>query len=81
MESAKFGFTEARMLLQSLVIIGALTGLALGVIGTLVPWCFPYLFTNDHGVVGKMHTVLLPYFVALIATPPTHSLEGTLMDQ
>ncbi|XP_058109193.1 protein DETOXIFICATION 46, chloroplastic-like [Magnolia sinica] len=70
---------KARVLLQSLVIIGVLSGLLLGTIGTSVPWFFPYLFTNDHEVVGKMHKVLLPYFVALIVTPSTHSLEGTLM--
>ena len=26
-----------------------------------------------------MHKVLIPYFLALVITPPTHSLEGTLL--
>ncbi|XP_031476655.1 protein DETOXIFICATION 46, chloroplastic-like [Nymphaea colorata] len=70
---------KAKQLLQSLVIIGICTGLLLGTIGTMVPWLFPYLFTSDHNVVSEMQTVLLPYFVALVITPPTHSLEGTLL--
>ncbi|KAF3790979.1 DETOXIFICATION 46 protein [Nymphaea thermarum] len=70
---------QAKQLLQSLVIIGICTGLLLGTIGMMVPWLFPYLFTNDHNVVSEMQTVLLPYFVALVITPPTHSLEGTLL--
>lgn len=27
----------------------------------------------------QMHKVLIPYFLALVVTPSTHSLEGTLM--
>eukprot|EP00268_Persea_americana_P050532 TRINITY_DN5498_c0_g2_i1.p1 TRINITY_DN5498_c0_g2~~TRINITY_DN5498_c0_g2_i1.p1 ORF type:complete len:557 (-),score=78.18 TRINITY_DN5498_c0_g2_i1:285-1784(-) len=70
---------KARMLLRSLLIIGACTGLVLGTIGTSVPWFLPYAFTSDHAVVGEMHKVLLPYFLALIVTPSTHGLEGTLL--
>ncbi|XP_043709931.1 protein DETOXIFICATION 46, chloroplastic-like [Telopea speciosissima] len=70
---------KARMLLKSLVIIGALTGFMLGTVGTSVPWFFPSLFTTDHEVIGEMHKVLLPYFIALMVTPATHSLEGTLL--
>lgn len=70
---------KARMLLKSLVIIGALTGLTLGAVGTSVPWFFPSIFTNDTLVIKKMHQVLIPYFVALVVTPSTHSLEGTLL--
>ncbi|XP_068639926.1 protein DETOXIFICATION 46, chloroplastic [Aristolochia californica] len=70
---------KARMLLKSLVIIGALSGLMLGTIGNTVPWLCPFLFTSDQGVVREMHSVLIPYFVALVVTPSTHSLEGTLM--
>ncbi|XP_020517237.1 protein DETOXIFICATION 46, chloroplastic isoform X1 [Amborella trichopoda] len=70
---------QARTLLKSLIIIGSLSGLILGSIGTLFPWLCPYIFTNDHDVIREMHKVLLPYFVALMVTPPTHSLEGTLM--
>ncbi|KAJ4962972.1 hypothetical protein NE237_022911 [Protea cynaroides] len=70
---------KARLLLKSLVIIGALTGFMLGAIGTSVPLLFPYLFTRDHEVIVEMHKVLFPYFIALMVTPSTHSLEGTLM--
>ncbi|PIA55955.1 hypothetical protein AQUCO_00700340v1 [Aquilegia coerulea] len=70
---------KARRLLKSLVVIGAITGSVLGIIGTAVPWFFPYLFTADTEVVGEMHKVLLPYWTALVVTPATHSLEGTLM--
>ncbi|XP_038972318.1 protein DETOXIFICATION 46, chloroplastic isoform X2 [Phoenix dactylifera] len=44
---------KARMLLRSLIIIGAMTGLTLGVVGTSFPWLFPYLFTTDHTVIGE----------------------------
>nr|CAD1840738.1 unnamed protein product [Ananas comosus var. bracteatus] len=56
---------KARMLLKSLVIIGAITGLTLGVIGTSVPRFFPNLFTTDRMVIGEMHKVLIPYFYSI----------------
>ncbi|MCL7027028.1 hypothetical protein MKW94_029842 [Papaver nudicaule] len=70
---------KARMLLKSLLVIGAIAGSILGVVGTSVPWLFPYLFTTDVEVISEMHKVLLPYLIALIITPSTHSLEGTLL--
>ncbi|CAL9072565.1 unnamed protein product [Musa textilis] len=70
---------KARMLLKSLVVIGAIGGLTIGAVGTCIPWLFPYLFTTDNVVIGEMHKVLLPYFIALMVTPSTHSLEGTLL--
>ncbi|KAK3006759.1 hypothetical protein RJ639_016200 [Escallonia herrerae] len=70
---------RARMLLKSLVIIGALSGLILGSIGTSVPWLFPKFFSPDAVVIQEMHKVLIPYFIALFVTPSTHSLEGTLL--
>ncbi|CAA6673678.1 unnamed protein product [Spirodela intermedia] len=70
---------KARTLLQSLIIIGALSGLTLGAVGTSAPWFIPYIFTSDSMVIGEMHKVLLPFFIALVVTPPTHSLEGTLL--
>ncbi|WRX16018.1 hypothetical protein QQP08_008505 [Theobroma cacao] len=70
---------KARMLLKSLVIIGASLGLLLGIVGTSVPWLFPNIFTSDQKVVREMHKVLAPYFIALAVTPATHSLEGTLL--
>ena len=70
---------KARMLLKSLVMIGAIAGLTVGTVGTIVPWLFPSLFTNDLLVVQQMHKVLIPYFTALLVTPSVHSLEGTLL--
>lgn len=70
---------KARRLLKSLVIIGAITGTVLGVVGTCVPWLFPQIFTPDREIIQQMHLVLIPYFIALAVTPSTHSLEGTLM--
>uniref|UniRef100_A0A0D9VBI9 Protein DETOXIFICATION n=1 Tax=Leersia perrieri TaxID=77586 RepID=A0A0D9VBI9_9ORYZ len=76
---AKCNLMKARMLLKSLVMIGAITGTTVGAVGTLVPWLFPSLFTNDLMVVQQMHKVLIPYFCAILVTPSVHSLEGTLM--
>ncbi|GMY05662.1 protein DETOXIFICATION 46, chloroplastic [Fagus crenata] len=70
---------KARMLLKSLVIIGAILGLLLGIVGTSVPWLFPKIFTHDQNVIQEMHKVLIPFFMALAITPPTVSLEGTLL--
>ncbi|CAN6900949.1 hypothetical protein Bca4012_096324 [Brassica carinata] len=70
---------KARMLLKSLVIIGATLGIVVGTIGTAIPWLFPSIFTHDKAVTFQMHTVIIPYFLALFATPSTHSLEGTLL--
>lgn len=70
---------KARMLLKSLVIIGAIVGLFLGAVGTSVPWFFPTLFTTDRKITGEMHKVLLPYFIALVINILAHSLEGTLL--
>ncbi|TKY67611.1 MATE efflux family protein 4 [Spatholobus suberectus] len=71
--------SKARLLLRSLVIIGAILGLLLGIVGTSVPWLFPFVFTPDRMVIQEMHRVLIPYFIALAVTPPTISLEGTLL--
>ncbi|KAL3843413.1 hypothetical protein ACJIZ3_000816 [Penstemon smallii] len=71
--------TKVRTLLKSLVIIGALSGLALGSIGTSLPWLFPKIFSSDPGVVHEMHKVLIPYFIALCLAPPINCFEGTLM--
>ncbi|KAJ0239204.1 Protein DETOXIFICATION 46 [Hirschfeldia incana] len=70
---------KARMLLKSLVIIGATLGIVVGTIGTAIPWLFPSIFTHDKLVTFQMHTVIIPYFLALFVTPSTHSLEGTLL--
>ncbi|CAH8356957.1 unnamed protein product [Eruca vesicaria subsp. sativa] len=70
---------KARMLLKSLVIIGATLGIVVGTIGTAIPWLFPGIFTHDKLVTFQMHTVIIPYFLALSITPSTHSLEGTLL--
>lgn len=76
---AKRNLSKARMLLKSLIMIGAVTGLVLGLIGTSIPWLFPELFSADPYVIKEMHKVLIPYYLALSVTPSTHSLEGTLL--
>ncbi|KAG8368186.1 hypothetical protein BUALT_Bualt15G0018900 [Buddleja alternifolia] len=76
---ANRNLAKARTLLKSLVIIGALSGLILGSIGTSIPWLFPKLFSPDPEVIREMHKVLIPFFLALCITPSTHSLEGTLL--
>ncbi|KAK4437721.1 protein DETOXIFICATION 46, chloroplastic [Sesamum alatum] len=76
---ANRNLAKARTMLKSLVIIGAVTGLILGFIGTTVPWLFPKIFSPDPEVIQEMHKVLIPYFLALCITPSTHSLEGTLL--
>ncbi|XP_031391037.1 protein DETOXIFICATION 46, chloroplastic-like [Punica granatum] len=70
---------KARMLLKSLMIIGAILGLVISAIGASVPGLFPNIFTSDPNVIQEMHKVLLFFFIALSATPCTHSLEGTLL--
>ncbi|XP_057861648.1 protein DETOXIFICATION 46, chloroplastic isoform X1 [Cryptomeria japonica] len=70
---------KARSLLKSLLICGAITGFTLGCMGTAVSLFFPHIFTRDSAVIGQMHQVILPFFVGLIVTPPTHSLEGSLL--
>ncbi|GAB2291764.1 Protein DETOXIFICATION 46, chloroplastic [Dionaea muscipula] len=70
---------KAQTLLKSLLIIGASLGLVLGTVGTCIPWLFPNIFTPDPAVVGEMHNVLIPFFIALSITPCTHSCEGTLL--
>ncbi|KAK7341433.1 hypothetical protein VNO80_24363 [Phaseolus coccineus] len=76
---ANRSLSKARLLLRSLVIIGVILGLLLGIVGTSVPWLFPYIFTPDRMITQEMHKVLIPYFIALAVTPPTISLEGTLL--
>ncbi|KAK4774708.1 hypothetical protein SAY86_009643 [Trapa natans] len=76
---AKRNLKKAQMLLKSLLIIGTMLGVVLGGIGATVLRCFPGTFTSDHSVIREIHTVLIPYFIALSVTPPTLSLEGTLL--
>lgn len=56
---------QARTLLKSLVIIGALSGLILGSIGTSVPWLFPKIFSPDPEVIQEVSclslSLLLPF--------------------
>lgn len=42
------------MLLKSLVIIGAILGSVLGIIGTCVPWLFPNIFTPDQKIIQEV---------------------------
>jgi Na+-driven multidrug efflux pump len=49
------------MLLKSLVIIGAILGLLLGIVATCVPWLFPKIFTHDQNVIQEVSS----YFLSL----------------
>ncbi|CAA0827675.1 MATE efflux family protein 4- chloroplastic [Striga hermonthica] len=79
MYGANRSLVKVRELLKSLVIIGTISGLILGSIGTATPLLFPKIFSSDPEVIHEMHKVLIPYFLALCITPSTHSLEGTLL--
>ncbi|EEF49481.1 protein DETOXIFICATION 46, chloroplastic [Ricinus communis] len=70
---------KARTLLKSLMIIGAILGVVIASVGAFIPWLLPNIFTRDLSVIQEMHKVLILFFVALSATPCTHSLEGTLL--
>ncbi|KAK0580781.1 hypothetical protein LWI29_006156 [Acer saccharum] len=76
---ANRNLAKARMLLKSLVIIGVILGLFLGIVGTSVPWLFPNIFTPDQAIIQEMHKVLVPFFITLAVTPCILSLEGTLL--
>lgn len=41
---------QARVLLKSLVIIGAILGLLVASIGAFIPWLFPFIFISDLNV-------------------------------
>lgn len=47
-------FTQARMLLKSLVMIGALCGLIFAVSGTTILWLLPKLFSPDPQVIKQV---------------------------
>ncbi|XP_039068507.1 protein DETOXIFICATION 46, chloroplastic-like [Hibiscus syriacus] len=61
---------KARMLLESLVTIGATLGLVLGIIGTAVPCLFPNIFTHDIKVIQEVCSCFSPTF----PFPPLHLL-------
>ncbi len=50
---------QARMLLKSLVIIGGIAGLLLGIVGTCVPWLFPKIFSHDQNVIQEVISYIL----------------------
>lgn len=47
------------MLLKSLVIIGAILGVLLAIVGTSVPWLFPNIFTPDKVIVQEVSSCFL----------------------
>lgn len=70
---------KARDLLKSLMMIGIVVGLTLGCCAISVPWLFPQVFTRDLAIVAQMRSVSVPFLFSLMITPPTLSLEGTLL--
>ncbi|KAI3783093.1 hypothetical protein L2E82_13155 [Cichorium intybus] len=73
----KRSLSKARMLLKSLVIIGASCGLILGAAGTIVPWLCPQIFSRAPQV--RRCTKFYFHISLLCLTTSTHSLEGTLL--
>ncbi|XP_055807525.1 protein DETOXIFICATION 46, chloroplastic-like [Solanum dulcamara] len=71
--------SKARMLLKSLVIVGASSGMILASVAASIPWLFPKIFSPDPQVIREMQKILLPYFISLFVTPSILSLEGTLL--
>uniref|UniRef100_M0ZV28 DNA-damage-inducible protein f n=1 Tax=Solanum tuberosum TaxID=4113 RepID=M0ZV28_SOLTU len=76
---ANRNLSKARMLLKSLVIVGASSGTILASVAASIPWLFPKVFSSDPQVIREMQKILLPYFIALFVTPSILSLEGTLL--
>lgn len=54
------------MLLKSLVIIGAILGLALGIVATSVPWLFPNIFTPDEKIIREVGSFFCEIFVIFL---------------
>lgn len=54
-----YDIIQARMLLKSLVIIGAILGLTIGTVGLSVPWLFPQIFTRDPNVIQEVSSQIL----------------------
>ncbi|XP_024373710.1 protein DETOXIFICATION 46, chloroplastic isoform X1 [Physcomitrium patens] len=70
---------KARDLLKSLMKIGIIVGFTPGCCAISVPWFFPQIFTKDLGIIAQMRLVSVPFLFSLMITPPTLSLEGTLL--
>lgn len=70
---------KAQQLLRSLLLIGTIFGFSLGCIASTMPWFFPHVFTRDAAIINQMRGVTLPFFLSMLITPPTLSLEGTLL--
>ncbi|KAG0619294.1 hypothetical protein M758_4G129500 [Ceratodon purpureus] len=70
---------KARDLLKSLMTIGLVVGFTLGCCAISVPWFFPQIFTKDPAIIAQMRSVSVPFLFSLAITPPTLSLEGTLL--
>lgn len=54
------------MLLKSLVIIGAILGLTLGIVATSVPWLFPNIYTPDEKIIQEVGSFVCEIFVIFL---------------
>ncbi|KAJ7526962.1 hypothetical protein O6H91_16G029200 [Diphasiastrum complanatum] len=79
LRGANKNLKQARVLLDSLLLMGVLCGLTLGTVAISVPWFLPQLFTRDLEIVTQMRSVTFPFFCSIVITAPTLSLEGTLL--
>ena len=59
------------MLLKSLVTIGAILGLVLGIIGMAVPWFLPNIFTPDPKVIQEVSHVSRTCNLSFLFPPVT----------
>ena len=67
------------MLLKSLVIIGAILGLLLGIVATSVPWLFPKIFTHDQNVIQEVSSCFLSSSVMMSNINPFISFRTFLL--
>ncbi|RVW93335.1 Protein detoxification 46, chloroplastic [Vitis vinifera] len=86
---------KARMLLKSLLIMGALVGLTLGTIAIAIPWLFPNIFTHDGEVIHEVSSVpsspplpslipaksFWPYLNPIISLSLSHSGHQSLFSE
>eukprot|EP00250_Pteridium_aquilinum_P015493 c22614_g1_i2 orf=301-2181(+) len=78
-QGASPNWKKAQMMLRSLLLIGGILGVSLGCLALGFPWVFPQVFTSDAAVISQMRAITIPFFCAIVTTPPLLSLEGTLL--
>lgn len=49
-----YNVKQARTLIKSLMIIGAILGVMIGTVGSFIPWFLPNMFTSDLMVIKEV---------------------------